>query len=308
MAQIRRIVQIIYSDTRLYLLLIRMQVLAQAQYKANLVLDITTYFFVAGLEFVTVLLFFVRFPTLLGWHVGEIALLAGVMSISFGLAEMIGAGIDDFASIIKRGEFDRVLLRPVGIFIQVFGSDFRLRRLGRLTQGILACALALHLLSDLHWTSAKVLVLLLDIASGAGIFITVQLLGATVCFWTIETTELTNILTYGGREMLSYPLTIYHQLLQRFFLFIVPVTFGSYIPVSARSSVALWSAHRACLCRPWSRACVCSGGWVRVALRSAALSKHISVSSSGSRKDTNSYRFQRGEYTYENLPCQVEMH
>lgn len=231
MVHIRRILQIVYSDTRLYLLLIRMQVLAQAQYKANLILDITSYFFVTGLEFVTVLLFFVRFPTLLGWHVGEIALLAGVMSISFGLAEMIGAGIDDFASIIKRGEFDRVLLRPVGVFIQVFGSDFRLRRLGRLTQGVLACALALHLLPDLHWTSEKVLALLLDIASGAGIFITVQLLGATVCFWTIETTELTNILTYGGREMLSYPLTIYHQLLQRFFLFIVPVAFGSYIPV-----------------------------------------------------------------------------
>jgi ABC-2 type transport system permease protein len=231
MVHISRALRILYSDTRLYLLLIRMQVLAQAQYKANLILDITTYFFVTGLEFVAVLLFFVRFPTLLGWHVGEIALLAGVMSISFGLAEMIGAGIDDFALIIRRGEFDRVLLRPVGVFMQVFGSDFRLRRLGRLTQGVLACILALHLLPDLHWTGEKALVPLLGIVSGAAIFITVQLLGATVCFWTIETTELTNILTYGGREMLSYPLTIYHQLLQRFFLFIVPVAFGSYVPV-----------------------------------------------------------------------------
>ncbi len=62
------------------------------------------------------------------------------------------------------------------------------------------------------------------------IFVTILLLGATVCFWTIETTELTNILTYGGREMLSYPLTIYHQMLQRFFLFVVPVAFGSYVP------------------------------------------------------------------------------
>jgi ABC-2 type transport system permease protein len=231
MTYIRRTLHILYSDIRLYLLLIYMQVLGQAQYKANLILDITTYFFVTGLEFVTVLLFFVRFPTLLGWHVGEVALLAGVMSISFGLAEMIGAGIDDFALIIRRGEFDRVLLRPVGVFMQVFGSDFRLRRLGRLTQGVLACIVALHLLPDLRWTGEKVLVLVLSIASGAAIFITVLLLGATVCFWTIETTELTNILTYGGREMLSYPLTIYHQLLQRFFLFIVPVAFGSYIPV-----------------------------------------------------------------------------
>src|SRR5450755_54520 len=33
----------------------------------------------------------------------------------------------------------------------------------------------------------------------------------------------------------------------------------------------------------------------------------ISVSSSGSRKDTSSCRFQRGKYTHENLPRQVEM-
>jgi ABC-2 type transport system permease protein len=57
------------------------------------------------------------------------------------------------------------------------------------------------------------------------------LLGATLCFWTVETTELTNILTYGGREMLSYPLSIYNSGLQRFFLFVIPLAFCSYIPV-----------------------------------------------------------------------------
>ena len=31
--------------------------------------------------------------------------------------------------------------------------------------------------------------------------------------------------------MLSYPLTIYNQVLQRTFLFIVPLAFGTYIPV-----------------------------------------------------------------------------
>ena len=30
--------------------------------------------------------------------------------------------------------------------------------------------------------------------------------------------------------MLSYPIVIYDQILQRFFLFIVPLAFGSYVP------------------------------------------------------------------------------
>ncbi|MBV9710425.1 MAG: ABC-2 family transporter protein [Ktedonobacteraceae bacterium] len=217
-------------DAGLYLRLIRMQIQAQAQYKINLLLDIVTYLFTTVFEFIGVLLFFGPFPTLLGWHVGEVVLLTAIMSFSFGLAEMIGAGIDNFAETIRRGEFDRVLLRPVGVFTQVIGSDFRLRRLGRLTQGAFAFIIALRLLPNLHWSIGKLLVLFIGIGSGATIFVTILLLGATVCFWTIETTELTNILTYGGREMLSYPLTIYHQVLQRFFLFVVPVAFSSYVP------------------------------------------------------------------------------
>src|SRR5579859_2889293 len=122
----------IISDFSLYTRLIGMQLRAQWQYKLNLTLDITTYLGVTTLEFLALLLFFGPFPTMLGWNIGEVALLAAIVSISFGLAEMIGAGIDDFSSTIRRGEFDRVLLRPTGVLLQIIGSDFRLRRLGRI--------------------------------------------------------------------------------------------------------------------------------------------------------------------------------
>jgi len=217
-------------DLLLYRRLIALQIRAQLRYKINVFVDICTYLAVTGLEFGALLLFFGPFPSLLGWKIGEVALLAAIMSISFGLAELTGAGIDNFADTIRRGEFDRVLLRPVGAFTQVIGSDFRLRRFGRITQGISAFIIALRLLPDLHWNVAKLLVLPISIMSGAVIFVSILLLGATLCFWTVETTELTNILTYGGREMLSYPITIYNQTLQRFFLFVVPIAFGSYVP------------------------------------------------------------------------------
>lgn len=220
----------VLHDILLYRRLIALQIRAQLQYKINVLVDIGTYLAVTVLEFGALLLFFGPFPSLLGWKIGEVALLAAIMSISFGFAEMAGAGIDNFADTIRRGEFDRVLLRPVGAFTQVIGSDFRLRRLGRITQGAIAFVIALRLLPDLHWTAAKLLILPLSIISGAVIFISILLLGATLCFWTVETTELTNMLTYGGREMLSYPITIYSQTLQRFFLFVVPIAFGSYVP------------------------------------------------------------------------------
>jgi ABC-2 type transport system permease protein len=226
-------VSTLFPDLHLYPRLVMMQLRAQAQYKFDLVLDILTYFLVTALEFGTLLLYFVPFPTLLGWRVGEVALLSAVASLGFGLAELFGGGIDNFDTIIRLGDFDRVLLRPTGTLVQVSTTQFRLRRLGRITQGICAFGLALFLLRDLRlaWTPLKVLALVLGIGSSALIFIAILLLGATICFWTIEITDLTSSLTYGGREMLSYPLSIYHQFMQRFFVFVVPLAFGTYIPV-----------------------------------------------------------------------------
>jgi ABC-2 type transport system permease protein len=217
-------------DLRLYRHLIAMQLRAQMQYKINVLIDIVTYLSVTGLEVVPLLIYFGPFPSLLGWKVGEVAMLYAITSMSFGLAELFGAGIDAFDETIRRGEFDRVLLRPVGALLQVVSSEFRLRRLGRITEGLLVFILALSLLPGLNWTPLKLAILPIAIVSGALVFIAILLLGATLCFWTIQTTELTNILTYGGREMLSYPLTIYHQSLQRFFLFVVPLAFGTYVP------------------------------------------------------------------------------
>jgi ABC-2 type transport system permease protein len=85
-------------------------------------------------------------------------------------------------------------------------------------------------LHGLHWTLAKLALLPLAVASAAVIFVAVLLLGATLCFWTVETTELINMFTYGGREMLSYPLTIYHRVLQTLFVFVVPLAFGTFLP------------------------------------------------------------------------------
>src|SRR5579883_1032247 len=127
--------QALTRDIRLYLRLIAMQVKAQMQYKVDLILDVLTYFLVTALEFATLLIYFVPFPTLLGWKMGEVALLGAVVSIGFGLAELFGGGIDNFEGLIRQGDFDRILLRPVTALMQVSTTQFRLRRFGRIKQG-----------------------------------------------------------------------------------------------------------------------------------------------------------------------------
>jgi ABC-2 type transport system permease protein len=54
--------------------------------------------------------------------------------------------------------------------------------------------------------------------------------GSTVTFWTLQSIEAVNILTYGGTELMSYPMTIYPFWMQRFFTFVVPFIFLNYYP------------------------------------------------------------------------------
>jgi ABC-2 type transport system permease protein len=217
------------ADAALYRYMTVARLRSQLQYRGSfLVMTIVSTLGLAT-EFIGILILFSAFDTLASWDVGEVALLYGLASLSFGIAEMVGAGFDVFPTMIRRGEFDQVLLRPAGVFSQVLSSDFPLRRLGRISQGAAVLVLALAWTS-VDWTLGKLLYLPLAISSGVVVFVALFIFGATLCFWTVESIELINILTYGGTELTSYPLPIYHELMQRFFVFIVPLAFVSYFP------------------------------------------------------------------------------
>ena len=122
-----------------------------------------------------------------------------------------------------------ILLRPINTTLQIFGSQFLLRRLGRIIQGIVIFTYAITELK-IEWTLGKViyipLILLGLICFFGGLFI----IGATFTFWTIQSIEVVNIFTYGGSEMMSYPMHIYQRWMRQFFTFIIPAIFLNYYP------------------------------------------------------------------------------
>ncbi len=59
-----------------------------------------------------------------------------------------------------------------------------------------------------------------------GLFI----IGATYTFWTVESIEAINILTYGGSFLISHPMHIYQDWMRHFFTFVVPAIFLNFYP------------------------------------------------------------------------------
>jgi ABC-2 type transport system permease protein len=215
----------------IYRRLIGVQIRSQMQYRFAFLMDIMATALVVLLEFSSLALVFERFDNIKGWALGEVAFLYGLVEFSFGLMDMIFSGFDpqNFGQEIRRGTFDQLLLRPVNITMQVMGREFVLRRLGRVILGAAIFVFALTL-TDVTWTWGKLLYLPFVIVGMVFFFGGLFIIGATITFWTIESIEVMNILTYGGSFLISHPMHIYTDWMRRFFTYIVPAIFLNYYP------------------------------------------------------------------------------
>lgn len=217
---------------KLYARYIGISIRSQLQYRASFIMFSLGIFMSSLIEFLGVWALFDRFGTLKGWSLAEVALLYGLVSIAFAVAEALARGFDTFAGLVKSGEFDRILLRPRSTAFQVAGREIQLVRVGRLAQGLVVLMWAVAAL-EVGWTLPKIALVITTVVGGACLFAGLFVLQATMCFWTTESLEIVNTVTYGGVETGQYPLTIYRDWFRRFFTFVIPLASVTYFPALA---------------------------------------------------------------------------
>jgi ABC-2 type transport system permease protein len=251
------------DDVRLYAVLAGAGIRAQMQYRASFAIRMVTDAFGIVADFVTIALLVNRFGAVQGWALPELALLYGMVGVSWGLVELGLRGFEEFGQFLLAGELDRWLLRPRGVLLQIAGSHFEPHRLGRIAQAAVVLAAALVALdlpaSGVAWVAVGV-------AGGVVFFAGIVQAGAATQFWTLgQTSELQNMLTYGGTASLSYPVSIYERWFRRILTFGVPMAFVNYYPALAALGRA--DGDPAATAAAWAAPFVCVG----VALAGSAL-------------------------------------
>ena len=110
---------------------------------------------------------------------------------------------------VRTGLLDAVLVRPLGALPQLLLLDLPLRRLGRVVLGRGRARGRAAPAPTSTGRPARVALLVVAPLAGAVFFGAIFVATATVAFWWIESGELANALTYGGRDFTSYPITVY---------------------------------------------------------------------------------------------------
>jgi ABC-2 type transport system permease protein len=219
----------VVETTGIYAHLVWSRIRSQAQYRLSLALFVLGQVVVALIDFLEIVVIFENVPALAGWTLAEVAFLYGVAELSLKVADTLVGNVELLPDMIRTGELDTVLVRPLGSLFQVLTGDFGLHRLGGAAQ---AGAIFVFALTRLHiaWTPGRIAMVPVMFCSGIAIFCGIWIATNSIAFWLIDSREVANSTTYGGGFLASYPLPIFGKWLRRFLGFFIPVAFVSYFP------------------------------------------------------------------------------
>ncbi len=218
------------STLQVYARIVASRIRSQLAYPGSFALDVVAQLVGQSMELLAILAIFTHVTSLGGFSAGEVVLIYGLAATAFGLADLAVGQVEALPEYIRTGEFDVMLLRPLGTLPQLLSADVQLRRLGRVAAGVAVLSWALQ---DVHWTPLRVAVAVVAPVAGAVVLSAIWVAANCVSFWLVDGREVANSVTYGSDFATSYPITVYGPWLRRIMCFVVPGAFVAYFPALA---------------------------------------------------------------------------
>lgn len=212
-----------------YRVLAAAKVRSDWQYRVSFLVLILSSFLVTALDFAGIAVLFTNTPSLGGWTIQQVAFLYGVSGLCFGFADFLVGSVETISPKVRDGSFDLLLTRPVNVLVNLTASEFGFRRVGRICQASAVFAFAVAA-TDIDWSSGRLLMLPLMVASGTAIACATWVITSSLAFWTVNTQEIANSFTYGGGTAISYPVHVLESWLRVLLTYVVPLVFVNYLP------------------------------------------------------------------------------
>jgi len=224
---------------KLYFKIIGKSIESQLEYPLSFLLHFTSSFLLYLAKFSTIYILLSRFKSIAGWSFGEICIFYGLINISYAISDIITQGFWNISNMIKSGEFDRFLLKPCPVLIQVLGFNFSIDRIGRLVQAVVVLIIG-FIQAEITLTFYKLALLIWTIVGGSSLFMSILIIQAALTFKTTEAVDILYLLTNGGVETAQYPMSIYNTTFRHIFTYIIPlgcVNYFSILPILSKTDV-----------------------------------------------------------------------
>lgn len=214
---------------RTYSLLLGASLRSRLQYKRSFLMETVGRGILTVLELFAIIFLFEHVEEIAGWRKWEVVYLFGAGEMALGMAELMTSGLNHMPQLVRSGELDRVLVRPVPTLAQLMADQADFYNLGRIAQGSVVIPLA-FLMGGMSVGGLDALLMVIGVLSCAMVFAALFICSAATCFWTVESGEVFNAFTYGGVQMVQFPLGVYPRALGLLFVFAIPVGLTIFYP------------------------------------------------------------------------------
>ena len=215
---------------KLYFNSLALHLKSELEYRMSFIISFLSQILIFFTYYFVIIALFSKFDNIKGFTLYEVLLCFSIIQFGFAFNEVFARGIDKFDKLIIEGGFDRLLLRPKNLILQVLCSDGDFVKVSRLIQAIIVLVIALINLK-VEITFLKVICLILMLMASCVIFFGIFLLAASYCFMTVQGLEVRNVFTDGGKHMAQYPIGVFKKGFVFFFTFIIPYAFVNYYPL-----------------------------------------------------------------------------
>ncbi|MEV6154255.1 ABC-2 family transporter protein [Nonomuraea sp. NPDC052129] len=212
---------------RLYWRLQRATMRGALQYRLNALIGIATGAVYQGSGFAFVWVVMHTFPSMAGWTLREVAFLYGLRLTAHALCMLPLSSLIFMEWLVREGELDRVLLRPLNPLLQIMTKRMGVGQVGDLLTG-----LVLLLVAAPVWSPSMAALCLLAVIGGALVEASVHLSLASLSMRMLDTAALRGFLDDVFSKFGSYPMSVFGGVTQWLLTFVLPVAFVAYVPAS----------------------------------------------------------------------------
>jgi ABC-2 type transport system permease protein len=171
-----------------------------------------------------------RFNTIRGWTFSEMLYLYGFLMLTSSFTTLVFSFSPGFQWVVREGQFDRYLVRPLPPLVQLMTSRLHVPNVGPFLGGVIIF-IAANTLVRIDWSPATGLYLILALIGSCLLQAAFNLVIAGLTFRLLSTNVLFNLVSNLFR-FTYYPLTIFTSPLRFFLTFILPFAFMGYLPAT----------------------------------------------------------------------------
>ncbi len=203
----------------------------QLEYEADLWIGLAGVVLTQLANFTFIWALFGFLPSLAGWTFWEAAFLYGLLALPKGLLDLFCAGVWHVRYHVQTAGFDRMLVRPVPVILQLFSSGGAIHGIGHVALGVYLIVRATRELGS-AWTLGGMFTLGACVLNSLLVLSALYLAANSTALWNGGgENALPQLAIHVTDTVVQVPISLYDRTIQSI-LTLIPFAFISYYPAA----------------------------------------------------------------------------